>query len=289
MYAIAGLTGQTGSAAAELLLERKQPVRGIVRDQQKAAAWRERGVELVTASLDDAAALTRALTGATGAYLLLPPNYAAPDVLGVLHRETDAMARAVKESGIPHVVLLSSLGAELPAGTGPIRSLHYAENALGAAAKNLTVLRAAYFLENWIPVLGAVFSEGLLPSFLAPGKPLAMAATRDVGRTAAELLLDPARGKRVVQIAGPRELTPEDVAKVLGQRLDCAVRVQGLPLDAVVPTFTAVGMSPKGAELFREMYAAANAGRLAIARGKAELRRGTLGPAEVLGGLIAGD
>jgi uncharacterized protein YbjT (DUF2867 family) len=199
------------------------------------------------------------------------------------------MARAVQESGIPHVVLLSSLGAELPGGTGPIRSLHYAENALGRAAKNLTVLRAGYFLENWIPVLDAVRSEGLLPSFLAPGKPLAMAATRDIGRTAAELLLDPARGRRVVQLAGPRELTPEDVAQALGQRLGRAVRVQGLPLDAVVPAFTAAGMSPKSAELFREMYAAANAGRLTFAGGQAELRRGTLGPGEVLGGLVAGD
>jgi uncharacterized protein YbjT (DUF2867 family) len=287
MYAIAGITGHTGSAAAELLLERKQRVRGIVRDERKAGAWKARGVELATASLDDPAALTRALSGVEGAYLLLPPDYPAPDLLAIHHRQTDAMARAVKESGVPHVVLLSSLGAELPAGTGPIRGMHYAEHALGRVAKNLTVLRAGYFLENWIMVLDPVRAEGLLPTFLAPGKPLAMVATRDIGRTAAELLLDPARGKRIVQLAGPRELTPEDVAGALGERLGRSVRVQGLPLDAAAPTFTSAGMSANSAALMREMFAAAQAGRLVFAEGKAELRRGALGPGEVLGPLLA--
>src|ERR1044071_2345348 len=106
MYAIAGLTGHTGSAAAERLLERGQQVRGIVRDERKASAWKARGVELATASLDDAAALTRALSGVEGAYLLLPPDYPAPDLLAIHHRQVDTMARAVEERGVPPAVFL---------------------------------------------------------------------------------------------------------------------------------------------------------------------------------------
>ena len=77
MYVVAGATGHTGKAAAETLLGRKRPIRVIVRDATKAARWRARGAEAVIASLDDAAALTRALSGAAGAYLLIPPRYAS--------------------------------------------------------------------------------------------------------------------------------------------------------------------------------------------------------------------
>jgi uncharacterized protein YbjT (DUF2867 family) len=74
MYAIAGVTGNTGSVVAETLLAQGKPVRVIVRDAAKGEPWRANGAEVAVASLDDAAALTRALTGVEGAYLLIPPN-----------------------------------------------------------------------------------------------------------------------------------------------------------------------------------------------------------------------
>ena len=288
MYAIAGLTGHTGSAAAKLLLERKQRVRGIVRDERKAAAWKARGVELITASLDDAAALTRALSGVDGAYLLLPPDYSAPDLLAVHHRQADTMARAVQESGVPHVVFLSSMGGQHAAGTGPIGALHYAENALGRAARNLTVLRAGYFLENWAPMLEGARVQGALATFLTPGRPLTMVATTDIGRAAAEALLDPPRGTRIIELSGPADWTPEDVARAVAELLGRPVRLQALPLDAAVPAFSAAGFSRNSAELLREMLDGLNRGTIAFEGGSAVRRRGTLGLKEALGPLLAG-
>src|SRR6185295_17669043 len=74
MYVIAGVSGNTGSVVANTLLADKQPVRVIVRDAAKGEPWKAKGAEVVVASLDDRASLARALTGATGAYLLLPPS-----------------------------------------------------------------------------------------------------------------------------------------------------------------------------------------------------------------------
>src|SRR2546426_1574527 len=145
MFVVAGATGNTGKTVAEILLAHQQPVRVIAREERKAAAWRARGAEAALTSLDDVGGLTRALAGASGAYLLIPPQYAAEDLLAAQRSVADAIAEAVKASGIPHVVLLSSLGAQHPEGTGPIRSLHHAERAIGKAARNITVLRAAYF------------------------------------------------------------------------------------------------------------------------------------------------
>ncbi|HWL85044.1 MAG TPA: NmrA family NAD(P)-binding protein, partial [Polyangiaceae bacterium] len=70
MFVIAGVTGNTGSVVAETLLARGEMVRVIVREAAKGASFAARGAEVAVASLDDSAALSKALAGAKGAYLL---------------------------------------------------------------------------------------------------------------------------------------------------------------------------------------------------------------------------
>ena len=74
MYAIAGVTGHTGKAVAETLHAKGQPIRVVVRDETKGASWKSRGAEVAVASVDDESALTGALRGVSGAYVLLPPD-----------------------------------------------------------------------------------------------------------------------------------------------------------------------------------------------------------------------
>src|ERR1041385_3912118 len=113
MYAIAGVTGRTGRAAAETLLGNKQSVRVIVRDAKQGEPWKARGAEVAVASLTDHTTLTQALTGAQGAYLLVAPGIRSEDLLAAQHVMVEAMSQAVRKSGLPHLVFLSSVGAEL--------------------------------------------------------------------------------------------------------------------------------------------------------------------------------
>ena len=286
MFVIAGASGHTGGAAVEALLAQGRKVRVVVRDEAKGAAWRSRGAEVAVADLADAAALSAALAGAQAAYVLVPPQYGAADLIAAQRPIADALGAAVSRSGIPHVVLLSSIGAQLAEGNGPIRSLHYAESVLRRAAKGLTLLRAAYFLENWAPVLDEVRTRGVLPTFLTPGRPVPMVATQDIGRSAAAALVEPIAGQRVIELSGPREFTPEAVAAALGARAGRKIELLGLPLDAVEPGLTAAGFPAGTAKLFREMYDGVNSGRIDWEGGAAIARRGTLGPAEVLGPML---
>jgi len=148
MFAVAGVTGHTGSAAARHLLEKGQRVRVLVRRKEQGDAWAAQGTEVAVASLDDSGALARALNGIEGAYLLLPPKYTASDVLAAQAGTADAIAKAVAASGVGRIVFLSSQGAERDSGTGPVRALHYAEAQLANSGVPVTVLRASYFLEN---------------------------------------------------------------------------------------------------------------------------------------------
>jgi len=287
MYVIAGVTGHTGRAAAETLISHGEKVRVVVRDAKQGEPWKQRGAEVAVASLADTAALVTALAGAKGVYLLVPPRYDADDLLAAHRGLVEAMAQAVRKSGVPHVTALSSMGAELAEGTGPIRSLHHMEAALGKAAKNITFIRPGYFFENFAPLLSAV-QGGTLPTFLTAGRAIPMAATADVGRVAAEMLLEPANGTRLVELGTAGGRSPEDVARELATIVGREVAVQAGPLDGIVPTFTSMGMSRGVAELFREMIGAINSGRVKHQGSPAVQRFGQLGPADVLRPLFAG-
>ncbi len=290
MYVIAGATGQTGSAAAESLLEQGKPTSVIVRTEEKGQPWRSKGAQVAVGSLEDTAGLARILGNAEGAYLLVPPVYGAPDFLAGQKQTVDSIARAVAESGIEHVVFLSSIGGQLDSGTGPIRSLHYAESALMQVAKNLTVLRPTYFLENWAPVLGMAKENGILRTFLTPNRKIPMIATKDIGRIAAEVLANPGGGRRVVELTGPEDYCPDDIAAILTSIMDREVRAQAVPLSAAVPTFTSFGFSESAARLFEEMYAGLNSGYIVFEHEQhegVEFREGTLNAAEVLRGLLS--
>lgn len=286
MYVVAGATGQTGKAVADALLAAGQAVTVLARDEGKASAWKAKGARIAVADLGDEAALARALSGAAGAYLLTPPAYGLADPVGDRRRLAASIGRAVASSGVPHVVLLSSTGAHRAEGTGMILAPRAGEEAIAPAAGNATVLRAAYFLENWAMVLGAAKESGVLPTFLTAGRRIPMVATKDIGSTAAAALLGPASGRRVIELAGPEDYSPDDIARILAPLLGRDVRTEEAPIGAVVPAFRSFGMSEGAARLFAEMYAAINEGRADFEGRGNEFRRGTTGAAEVFRAIL---
>ena len=284
MFVVLGATGNTGSAVVDTLLSRKQPVRIVVRSADKGAAWKAKGAEIAVASLDDVSALTKTFEGAKGVYLLVPPNYGAAAWLVDQRARMDRVADAVKNSGIGHVVFLSSIGGHIAEGTGPIRAARYGEQVLGGAVKDLTILRPCYFMDNWAPVLGAAKGQGVLPTFIAPQAMVPMISTRDIGRVGAEQLIAGGKGKQIVELAGPEEYSPEQVAAALSQILGREVSAQHAPLSAVVPTFKSFGFSDEAAKLFEEMYTSFSTGAIGYEH-PTSLVRGKVTLAEALRGM----
>jgi uncharacterized protein YbjT (DUF2867 family) len=285
MFVILGATGHTGSVVAETLLARKQPVRVVVRSADKGASWKAKGAEVAIASLDDVPALTKAFQGAVGLYLLVPPNYGATAWLAAQRQRMDQAAEAVKTSGISHVVFLSSIGGQIPEGTGPIRAARYGEQKLATVAQNLTILRPCYFMENWAPGIGMARGQGVLLTFIAPEGKIPMISTKDIGRVGAEYLITGGKGKQIVELAGPEEYSPGQAAATLSQILGKAVSAQLAPLSTVVPTFTSFGFSDEAAKLFEEMYTSFSKGTIGYEQ-PASLVRGTVILSEALRGMV---
>ena len=268
IFVVAGATGHVGSVVARELLAAGRQVRAIVRSADKARALASQGAELVTGELSDIVLLTRALRGADGAFLLLPPPpYDSPDVRAFQDRVAQVEAAAVAESGIRHVVLLSSWGAEKPAGTGPIVGLHVLEEALKKTRAISTFLRAGSFTENLLAMLPAAQQKGVLPTFFPAGLKLANIATRDIAAAAVRSLLSPPTATEVVYVLGTHEYSAVDQAAYLSKKLGKEVKVLDVPVSSASAAIQQGGMGASMANLIQEMYEGATKGLLGVEPG----------------------
>jgi len=114
MYVVLGASGNTGSVVARRLLERGERARAIGRDASKLSALARLGADVDPVNLNDTVSLTTAFTGAKGAYVLIPPQIHAEDFISAADVISTSIADAVKDSGVSHVVALSSIGAQHP-------------------------------------------------------------------------------------------------------------------------------------------------------------------------------
>lgn len=229
-YVVFGVSGRTGAAAADALLRAGQLVRVVVRDPAKGRQWADRGAEIAVAELTDLSSMTKALSRVQGAYVITPQAYDREDLFETAGLIAHTIARAAVAAEVPRLVALSSVGADRETGTGWIRMNRMFEQRLGEAGAPTTFLRAAYFMENWMPMVRQAMHDGALPTFLAPPRrPLPMVATVDVGRTAAALLQEERTGSRIVTLSGPEDYAPTDVAAIVSAMLDRPVEVAVLP------------------------------------------------------------
>lgn len=263
MFVISGATGHVGSVVAKELLAKKQRIKAIVRNPEKGVALAKEGTELAVGSLDDRAFLTSTLRGADGFFAMLPPPpFTTTDIYGYQQRLADTIAAAVEAAAVPHVVMLSSIGADLPSGNGPIRGLNYLENGLRATATTLTAIRAGSFQENIGVLVGAARAAGIYPSF-APSADTRepMIATRDIGTLAAESLLRKPAKSEIVDLQGP-SYSATDVAAKLGSALGKPLQVVVVPPAEWVNAMTQAGLPRPFAEVYADMYAGFNTGRI---------------------------
>ena len=253
-YVVAGATGHVGSVVAQSLLDSGRKVRVIVRDTHKAERWKKRGAHVGQVDLSNVHDLLNGLRGTEAAFLILPPF--PPNTTGVrgkAKKMIDAMVHAISGTDVKHVVFLSSVGAQHAEGTGPVVLLHDAEQELRTLKTPVTFLRPCYFMENWAPALPDA-KEGLLNTFLPADTKWPQIATHDVGQVAGKLVLEHPKAHRVVELAGPEDVCPSDVAGVLSRLLETEVEPLEEPLDQVAEAFTGMGFSPEMAQMYQQLY-----------------------------------
>jgi len=263
MHVVLGASGNTGHVVAQNLLARKQKVRVVGRNAAHLQAHAAQGAEVFIADVTDAAALTKAFQNADSAYVLIPPNPTSNDPLAYSERVSDAIATALKNAGVKHVVALSSIGADKNQGTGPVVGLHKLEQKLNQIdGANVLFLRAVSFMENTLPQVNVVSTMGFVGGPIRPDLKLPMIATRDIGAVAAEALLRlDFRGKQTQELQGQRDITYNEVAAIIGKAIGKPdLKYRQPPDEQMRPALVQSGMSEPFANLLLEMSTSLNSG-----------------------------
>jgi uncharacterized protein YbjT (DUF2867 family) len=263
MYVVTGTTGNTGSEVTSQLLAAGKQVRGIGRSAERLQHLAHKGCEPFVADLLDRDVLAKAFHGAEAAYLMIPPDYSAPDVRAHQQSVIDAMAGALENSSIKHAVVLSSIGADKPQGTGPVVGLHLLEERLKQiSGLNTLFLRAAYFMENTFVQADMIHKLGKAVGALDPELRLPMIATRDIGAAAAQALLDlNFKGHQTRELQGSADLTMKEVASIIGKAIGKPeLKYVQAPEEQIRSAMLQMGMSEDLVAQLLEMSASLNSG-----------------------------
>jgi NAD(P)H dehydrogenase (quinone) len=283
MFAITGITGKVGAAVARSLLSADQSVRAVVRDRSKGAPWAHLGCDIAIVDLSDTEALTAALEGMAGVFVLLPPVFdpapGFPEASGVIESLRTALTRAKPEK----VVALSTIGADA---TRPnlLNVLGRMEQAFSSLPMPVTFRRAAWFMENaaWD---SASAKTGRIQSYLQPlDRAFPMISSDDVGRTAAALLEERWDGKRVVELEGMQRVSPNTLAAAFAKALGHPVRSEVVPRDKWESIFRAEGMKNPTPRM--QMIDGFNAGWIDFPDHGAHARKGSIGIEQAIATLI---
>jgi len=282
MYAITGITGKVGGTAASTLLDAGRDVRAVLRDPGKAGVWTARGASVAFANFNSAQALADAFKGASGVFIMLPPMF-DPDPSFTEARTMIANIRAALEAANPaKVVCLSTIGADAEP-VNLLSQLGLMEKELGALPMPVAFLRAGWFIDNAAWDVEPARLTGIIPSFLQPlDRAVPMVSTVDVGRTAAALLREDWTGQRIVNLEGPRRISPNDIAAAFAQLLDKPVRAASVARREWEELFRAQGMTNPTPRM--RMLDGFNEGWIDF---KADTVKGSVGLEEALRALVA--
>jgi NAD(P)H dehydrogenase (quinone) len=242
MYAITGITGKVGGAAAKALLKAGKKVRGVVRDKAKASHWEKAGVELVVADMNDADALSEAFFGCEAVFVLVPPNFDPLPEFPEAQAIGATLKKALEAARPGRVVYLSTIGAQ--ATQSNLLTQHtIIEETIRTLTMPLAILRPAWFMENYAWDVSPARESGVIPSFLQPlDRAVPMVATADIGNIVAKLLQEHWSGRRIVELDGPARVTPNEIAATFAKLLGRPVRMEIVPHESWESLFTSQGM-----------------------------------------------
>src|SRR4051812_24361464 len=218
-YVITGSLGHISKPLSEALIKAGHDVTIITSKQENAAAIEALGAKAAVGSIEDVDFLTKTFTGADAVYTMVPPKWDATDWKGWIGKIGENYTAAIKEGGVQYVVNLSSIGAHMPDGAGPVSGLYRVENTLNTLTDvNIIHLRPAYFYQNLFTNIGIIKHANIMGGNFGDDKS-PLVHPNDVAVVAAEELLSLSfKGHSVRYIVGD-ERTVKEIAAVLGSAI----------------------------------------------------------------------
>jgi uncharacterized protein YbjT (DUF2867 family) len=213
---LTGSNGHISGPLAQQLAKAGHHVSLITSKADKTAAISALGAQPLVGSVQDVDFLAQSFTGADLVYLMIPPVWGPSNWQAHLQSVADALFESVTRSGVQNVVILSSIGAHMKKGCGPVDGVAYLEGLFADTQLNVLALRPSYFYYNLFSMAGMVKHAGIIGSAQPASHNLVLTATEDIAAVAFEEIHNWNRKGFSVRYIASDQRTWAEVAAVLG-------------------------------------------------------------------------
>lgn len=277
---VTGSLGNIGKKLTTELLSAGNEVTVVTSNAERQNEIENLGAKAAVGSVSDAEFLARTFEGADAVFAMTPPNLGGQNVVANTTEAGKAFAQAFKTANLKRVVMLSSIGADLPNGNGPIEGLHHIENIYNELeGLNITFLRAGYFYTNFYNDVPMIKNAGIMGSNISPEVKIPLVHPSDVAVAAAEELQKLSEGKNIRYIVSDFR-SPAEISAEFGK----SIGKPELPWiefsdDDALNGMTQAGIPTEIAQLYVDMGAGLRSGKIsadfekndAVVNGKTKL------------------
>lgn len=220
-YVITGGAGNISRPLAITLLNQGHEVTLIGRNPEHLKDLVAAGAKAAIGSVEDPSFLANAFSGADAVYSMVPPNMQATDWKAHIGKIGQIYADALRESGVRYLVNLSSVGAHLPEGAGPVSGLFRAEKALNALEEvHILHLRPSYFYQNLLANIPLIKGAGIMgTNFSIESGRFPIVHTHDIAAVAAGELMQLKFSGHSYRYIASDEVGTADIAREIGQAI----------------------------------------------------------------------
>lgn len=219
-YLITGSLGNISKPIVEGLVKAGKQVTVITSSDDRKKEIQALGAEALVGSLTDVAFLKQAFQQAEVVYTMIPPIWQTNNWRQSQNEIGNNYIQALRGSQVKYVVNLSSVGAHLGKGAGPVDGLYDFEQMLNQLDSiYVKHLRPSFFFHNLISQIGLIKQTGIMGSNYGEGEKLFLVHPRDIAQAALQELLDlKFTGKSVRYVIGD-ERSGQEIAQVLGNAI----------------------------------------------------------------------
>ena len=278
-YVITGSIGHISKPVIKELVKAGKNVRVITSSGNRVKEIQGIGATALVGNVEDKAFLKTAFKDADVVYTMIPPIWQTTNWLNTMQEVAENYAQALQDNDVKYVVNLSSVGADVGNGVGPVDGLHYFENLLNAIpGLHIRHLRPSYFYSNFLAQIGMIKKAGIMGGNFGEGEKLFLTHTNDIATTALEELLNLKFSGNSVRYIISDERSGKEIAQAIGNAIGIALPWIVFTDDQQKQGFLEAGLSETHAENYtalgraiREGYMQADARKNKPQFGKTKL------------------
>jgi uncharacterized protein YbjT (DUF2867 family) len=220
-YVITGSIGHISKPIIEGLVKAGKQVSVITSSNDRINEIEKLGASPLVGSVQDPAFVSKAFQNADVVYTMIPPIWQTSNWRESQNEVARNYAKAIESNKVKYVVNLSSVGAHVGNGVGPVDGVADLEKMLNKIPSlKVKHLRPSFFYYNFLTMIPMVKQAGILGANYGDGEKIFLVHTKDIAAAALEELQDlKFTGNSVRYIIGD-ERSGKEVATVLGKAIN---------------------------------------------------------------------